>query len=255
MGIVGSSAFRLSGSDDGIKHVHVHRQETSSVKALSNSAESTDDESDYGRHHHCGTLPYPDPLVALAELMDGNARFARGQTTKPHQDTQRLDDIRQDQRPMAAILGCADSRASTELLFDQGFGDLFSCRVAGNVASPADIASLEYAVAHLGVPVVMVLGHARCGAVAAAVSGKAFPGFIDALLDNITTAVERANILQKDNDTEEERMRCVVVENVLYQTQRVLRSKVVSNAVKKGQLVVVGAYYDLDTRRVDVISS
>lgn len=103
--------------------------------------------------------------------MDGNLRFITGNSNHPHQDFQRLRSIAPKQKPIAAILGCADSRVPAEIVFDQGFGDVFVCRVAGNIATAEELASLEYAVLDLSVRVVLVLGHTMCGAVKAALSG------------------------------------------------------------------------------------
>ncbi len=125
---------------------------------------------------------------ALKMLKDGNARFVEGKATHPHQDAaRRALTAGQGQHPVATVLSCSDSRAPVELLFDQGIGDLFVVRVAGNVAATDEIGSMEYAVDHLNTPVVVVLGHSQCGAVTAVVEGAKLPPSIGALVAPIKT--------------------------------------------------------------------
>lgn len=110
------------------------------------------------------------PQAVLSELRAGHRRFLDGESLHPHSSRERMLEVETGQHPTAAVLGCADSRVPVELLFDTGFGDLFVVRNAGTLSTTAAIASLEYAVAHLGVPVIVVLGHERCGAVEAALN-------------------------------------------------------------------------------------
>ncbi|MBN2170507.1 MAG: carbonic anhydrase [Candidatus Krumholzibacteriota bacterium] len=117
-----------------------------------------------------------DAAAALAELLAGNRRFAGGGAKHPRADRQRHRDLRGGQRPLAVVLGCADSRVPPELIFDQGLGDLFVVRNAGNLADEPTLASIEYAAAHLATPLVLVLGHSDCGAVKAALAEDAAPG-------------------------------------------------------------------------------
>ncbi|GFR46393.1 hypothetical protein Agub_g7989 [Astrephomene gubernaculifera] len=198
------------------------------------------------------------PEQVLQALLDGNARFISGASVHPHQDFSRVKQISVKQKPLAAILGCADSRVPAEIVFDQGFGDVFVCRVAGNIATPEQVASLEYAVLHVGVKVVMILGHTKCGAVHAALSGKAFPGFIDTLVGNLDVAIARVDSVsakahQRLLDSEEERQEKVVRENVKYQIQRCQRSTIIQEGLQRGKVLLAGAVYDLDTGRVHVI--
>ena len=133
------------------------------------------------------------PDAALKELMDGNERFVAGQLQSINEDLAILKAKTADkQEPFAAILSCADSRVPVEFVFDQSIGRLFVVRVAGNVATPEIIASLEYGVAVLGTEVLMVLGHSNCGAVKATIEGKAVPGQISALYAPIRPAVDAA---------------------------------------------------------------
>ncbi|HLL81238.1 MAG TPA: carbonic anhydrase [Longimicrobium sp.] len=132
------------------------------------------------------------PEAALRELMAGNQRFAQGKVTNPNRTLARLQELGTRQAPFAAVLTCADSRLPVEILFDQGFGDIFVTRVAGNIATSEVIGSLEYATEVLGAKVVMVLGHSACGAVKATMDGQVVPGQIGSLYPYIHPAVEDA---------------------------------------------------------------
>lgn len=187
-----------------------------------------------------GTLRPADPDEALERLMAGNARFASGNLREVGRDLARVRQLTEGQRPFAAILGCADSRVPVEILFDEGFGDIFTVRVAGNVATPEEIASLEYAVAVLGTQLVLVLGHSECGAVAAARAGGDVPGQISALFQHILPSIE-------DDATLPE----AVEANVGYQVRALSRSStVMSRALEEGSLAVRGAVYELSDGRV-----
>ena len=131
--------------------------------------------------------------AALTELMDGNKRFTTGRLTAHDQDLAILkQNTIEKQEPFAAVLSCADSRVPVELVFDQSIGHLFVTRVAGNVVTPEIIASLEYGAAVLGTKVILVMGHASCGAVKATIQGKQVPGQISALYPHIQPAVDQA---------------------------------------------------------------
>jgi carbonic anhydrase len=200
----------------------------------------------------------PDGLVARAEavtgdqalvqLMEGNQRFMAAKRLSPHQDMVRVAEVATGQAPFAAILSCADSRVVPEIAFDQGIGDLFVVRVAGNLATTEDIASDEFAVGVLGVPLIMVLGHERCGAVDAAIKGGELPGVIESLVFAIQPAVQTAVGEPGDQLTN------VIKANVRLQVQRLQASSVIAAAVKAGKLKIVGAYYDLDTGEVSLVS-
>jgi carbonic anhydrase len=131
-----------------------------------------------------------DPKAALAELLAGNQRFVDGRIMAPHRNMARLKEVAPKQTPFAAFLGCADSRVPIEIVFDQGFGDLFPVRVAGNVVTPEVMGSLEFGTLVLGAKVLMVLGHSSCGAVAATMKGDAVPGQISALYQHIVPATD-----------------------------------------------------------------
>lgn len=188
------------------------------------------------------------PDAALQKLMDGNRRFTQHQLQHPDQSQSRLQEVAQAQHPFATVLSCADSRVPVEIIFDQGIGDIFDVRVAGNIATPETIGSIEYAVALLGTPVLMVLGHERCGAVTAAVSHETLPGQISSFVNAILPAVDRAK--GQSGDAVDN----VVKENVYYQIDQLKRSPLLSERIESGQLVLVGGRYDLDTGSVEIIT-
>ncbi len=141
------------------------------------------------------TTPAINGDEALKKLIGGNKFYVAGKSRHPHQTIERRTELAKGQNPFAVILGCSDSRVPPEILFDQGLGDLFVVRVAGNVVDNAVQGSIEYAVEELGVPLIMVLGHERCGAVKAAVDvvekGGELPGQIETIIDKIKPAVEK----------------------------------------------------------------
>ncbi|QJR34321.1 carbonic anhydrase [Gemmatimonas groenlandica] len=187
-------------------------------------------------------MPMPhenrDPQAALAALYAGNARFASGEITAPNRHMARLKEVSDTQAPFAAFLGCADSRVPVEIVFDQGFGDLFVTRIAGNVADAAIIGSLEFGTEVLGAQVLYVLGHTRCGAVTATMEGHDVPGQISTLYQHIRRAAKEAR-----GDLNE-----AIRRNVQIQAE-VLReaSPVIARRVARGELVIAGGVYDLDT--------
>jgi carbonic anhydrase len=188
------------------------------------------------------------PDEALAQLMEGNQRFVARKRLSPHQNIARMTEVATGQAPFAAILSCADSRVVPEIAFDQGIGDLFVVRVAGNIAVTEDTASEEYAIAILGTPLLMVLGHERCGAVAAAVKGGELPGVLGSLVLAIQPAVKASEGEPGD------RLTNAVKSNVRLQVQRLQTSPVIASAVQAGKLKVVGAFYDLDTGAINLVS-
>ena len=187
------------------------------------------------------------PAVALQMLIAGNLRFVSRLRQDPNQDLARVTEVAQTQRPFAAILGCADSRFPAEIIFDRGIGDLFVCRVAGNVATPEEKGSLEFGTLVLGAKVLMVVGHENCGAVKAAIAGDPVPGQIGSLIDSIRPAVESSRNLPGD------RVANAVRANIRLQAQRVKQSPVISQLILQGRLLVVGGYYDLDTGAITIV--
>lgn len=186
---------------------------------------------------------------ALKMLTEGNQRYIEKKLSHPHQTAERILEVAKAQHPFAAILGCADSRVVPEIIFDQGIGDLFVQRVAGNIVDDAIAGSIEYAVEELGVPLLIVLGHERCGAVTAALKGGQVPGHISTLIDAIKPVVEKTKSQPGD-----------MVDNVVRANVKFVVEKlssyddVVSQLVKSGKLKIVGGRYDLDTGKVDIIA-
>lgn len=191
----------------------------------------------------------PPPETVLKMLQAGNARFVSGKLRHPHASAQRRGQLTQGQHPKAAILGCADSRVPPELVFDEGLGDLFVVRVAGNVADSVDVGSIEYAVEHLGVGLVVVLGHHSCGAVkATADAGGKAEGNIGAIVSEIAPAVEQARAAPGKEG---------LVDDAVHVNARrtaaalVERSPVLKQAVEEKKVRIVAAVYDLATGKVD----
>lgn len=187
--------------------------------------------------------------AALKRLLDGNQRFIQQRSEYPDQSLQRLRLVAKAQYPFASILGCADSRVPAEIVFDQGLGDLFVVRVAGNVANDMTIASLEYSTAILGSQLIMVLGHRRCGAVAAAIKNEATPGKIGLIVESIKPAVSR--VKSRTGDINEN----AVIANIKYQAEKLQKnSAMLKKFIGAGKLKIVGAVYDIDTGKVNIIT-
>ena len=188
----------------------------------------------------------------LQRLLDGTARYVSGKTTHPRQDGARRGEVAKGQAPFAMVLSCADSRVPPEILFDQGLGDLFLVRVAGNIADSHALGSLEYGAQVLGAKFLMVLGHEYCGAVDAAAKGGHVGGNIESIIEAIAPAAARAKA-DPDKTTLLDR---AVVENV----REVLtvigkRSPALAGLAAKGSLTIVGARYDLDSGEVTVVKT
>lgn len=190
--------------------------------------------------------------AALARLMQGNVRYAAGHGRKRDYAAGRAARAR-GQKPYAAILGCADSRVAPEIVFDQGLGDLFVVRVAGNIADDDAIASMEYAVKFLGVPLIMVLGHSHCGAVAAALKvlqDKAvlpghLPGLADAIMPAAQAAIRRGgpDVLQQ-----------AIEQNVIDATARLATAAPILAPMRaSGAVTMVGGVYDLASGKVALV--
>ena len=187
---------------------------------------------------------------ALARLMAGNRRYVRHKEQHPDQSLARRKKLLAGQHPFAVILGCADSRVSPELLFDEGLGDLFVIRVAGNIVDDAVLGSIEYAVEHLGVKLVMVLGHEKCGAVSAAVEGGPAAGHMNALVAAIRPSVDAS--AKEPGD----RVHNCVIANARRVAQQVRESEpVLKDAVGKHGVKVVAADYALDSGQVNLLDA
>lgn len=191
----------------------------------------------------------PTPSEALNTLVEGNARFVSGQPKHPAQSVEHRATVAKGQTPFASVLSCADSRVTAEILFDQGLGDVFVVRVAGNVADTDEIGSLEYSVGHLNTPLLVVLGHSSCGAVKAVIEGAQVHGSIPKLVDNIIPAVAK---VKESNLTGAARIAEAVKGNVWQSIDDLFkRSGEIRDRVSSGKLLVVGAVYDLESGKVD----
>ena len=179
---------------------------------------------------------------AMRELMAGNERYIAGQITSFPEDLKILKEKTvAKQEPFAAVLSCADSRVPVEIIFDQSIGHLFVNRVAGNLVTPELIASLEYGVAVLGVKAILVLGHANCGAISAAIAAKAVPGQISVLYQHLIPAIAGAK-----GD-----MPLAVKMNAAYQAKLLAESStVIAKAIKENGVKVASGVYDLGTGKV-----
>ncbi len=199
-------------------------------------------------------LAYSGPVMsadqALTRLAEGNARYVAAKAAHPDQDAARRGDTAKNgQHPFTVILSCADSRVPPEIIFDQGIGDLFIVRVAGNVAATDELGTIEYGVEHLGIPLLMVMGHSQCGAVSAVVNGAEAHGNLAALLAPIVPA---ANSVK--DAPEAERVDKAITANVWQAiADAYAKSPVVKELAKTGKLKVVGALYHLDSGKVDVL--
>ena len=182
---------------------------------------------------------------ALARLKEGNTRFIEGKSVRPHQDLQRIKEVSLGQNPFAIIVGCSDSRVPSEIIFDQGLGDLFIVRTAGQVSTFASWGSIEFGNAVLGANLIVVMGHTKCGAVAAACKIPDVPGHIVTLINAIKPA---AQLAKKQTGDEVEN---AVKINVAMQVQQLQNLEpVLTKAVQNGKLKIVGAVYDLETGKV-----
>lgn len=205
------------------------------------------------------TQPHPD--AAWQDLINGNARFVAGQALHPGQDAARRAELRDGQRPHTLVFGCSDSRVAAEIIFDQGLGDLFVVRTAGHVVDAGVLGSVEFAVSVLQVPLIVVLGHDQCGAVAAAVqavrTGTTPPGYIRDITERITPAVLTVQLAQRPHttasitapidDIEAEHVRgtaALLVE----------KSRILDRATSTGRCLVLGATYQLADGRVQLIT-
>jgi carbonic anhydrase len=190
--------------------------------------------------------PAVAPAEAIAKLKEGNGRYTSGNLQHPGQTTERRTELAKTQHPFATIISCSDSRVPPEIVFDQGLGDLFIVRVAGNVINDEGLGSIEYSVDHLGTRLILVLGHQSCGAVQAAketiaAKGKA-PGHIQSLVTAIKPAVE-ATVNGDLDATIKANVKHVV--DALRSSTPILKAKVDSGGVQ-----VIGGYYSLDTGAV-----
>lgn len=200
------------------------------------------------------------PAASWAAMVQGNERFVRGEPAHPRQDVERRERLAHSQRPTAALFGCSDSRLAAEIIFDTGLGDLFVVRNAGQVISDSAVASLEYAVAVLGVPLIVVLGHEECGAVRAAIDSQGgeappLPALIRRHVEGIVPAVREIGAVAEDGTIDPVAIDAAAVgRRHLRNTVADLmtRSELIAEAIADGSLAVVGAHYRLAEGRADL---
>ncbi len=182
----------------------------------------------------------------LEELLEGNRRFAEETRVHPHGSAARRMEVSGGQHPVAVILTCSDSRVPPEILFDQGLGDLFVVRTAGNVVDDSVLGSIEYAVAHLGVRLIVVLGHTSCGAIGAALAKAEAEGHIGFVTKALQAAVSDVKHLDGDINDLASRRNVELTVAALKSSEPIL-------APLEGELEIVGWYYDLDSGRVRAV--
>jgi len=193
-------------------------------------------------------LPYPKtPDEAIARLKEGNARFINDQSAHPNRDDNRKIIQAQKQTPFASIMGCSDSRVPSEIIFDQGLGDLFIVRTAGQAPAVASFGSLEFSVAVLGVKVIVVMGHEKCGAVAGAIGTTKLPGHIEDLVNIIRPGIKE--FIGKPEKLEE-----AGKANVLAEVEALKNlDPILSQYVKEGKIKIIPAYYHLETGQIEFL--
>lgn len=185
---------------------------------------------------------------SLKRLLDGNKRCVVCKQQNPRQDARRRKEVSKGQKPFAVIVGCSDSRIPPNLVFDQGLGDLFVVRLAGNIIDNAALGSIEYAVEHLGTKLVVVLGHGKCGAVTAAAQSADAPGHVGTILKAIQPAVKKARKMQGDLVENATRM------NVALMVKKIESSKpILAEMAANGEIDVVGAYFNIESGEVEII--
>ncbi|MES2344616.1 MAG: carbonic anhydrase [Chlamydiota bacterium] len=186
-----------------------------------------------------------NPETAFNRLTDGNKRFVSDQSIHPDRTAERREETAAKQEPFAAILGCSDSRVSPEILFDQGIGDLFIVRVAGNVVGPIELASLEYSVLYLHSSLVVVLGHENCGAVGAVLEGKSKD------IEPIASLIEPA--VKKTEKAPGDRLENTIKENVSMVTAELQKNPALKQRIDKGALLIKGGYYNFHSGEVEFL--
>lgn len=193
------------------------------------------------------------PDEALAKLVAGNTRFVEGKQAQKDVGNNRRTELTKGQQPFAVILSCSDSRVPPEHIFDQGLGDIFVVRVAGNVADSIELGSVEYAVEHLGSPLILVLGHQMCGAVKATITGGKPEGNIGSIVKKIEPAVKKARAQNKDKDKV---LDAAILENtkntVAALTQK---SAIIKHLVEEKKVKIAAGVYNMSTGKVELVEA
>jgi carbonic anhydrase len=250
-------AIGAAGIGFGVTTACSSPKSTSSTQAVSSPAASPAAEA------QTAVVRRPDaenmtPDDALKLLVEGNGRFVAGKSIHPRGDINRIRETAVDQFPYAAFLSCADSRVPIEEVFDQGIGDCFVCRVAGNVATEQDIGSLEFGTLVLGSKVLLVVGHERCGAVVASMGRMALPknpGDIPSLVPLIQPAVAavQEKVAKEGVAAVGDDVDATIKLNVHNQVATLKKSPILSQLEKEGKLKIVASYYDLDTGKIQIL--
>ena len=199
------------------------------------------------RKHSKEFLENLTPYQGYELLVEGNKRFITN-LTKDHDHLEMINETREGQYPFAVILSCMDSRTSTELIFDQGLGDLFSIRVAGNIVNNDILGSIEYAVKYVGSKVLMVLGHTECGAIKSAKQGVT-DGHITDMLKRIKPSISKAMLKEDQYHLFDDNVAYANVENSLEEI--ITRSVIVKEMFEKGEIGIIGGVYNIETGQVD----
>ena len=205
----------------------------------------------------CNEARPPSPSAAVKALADGNTRWTSGTTRHTGRDFARRECVAEKgQTPFAAVLSCADSRVPPELLFDEGVGDLFVVRVAGNSVDKLGEQSLDYAASHLGVETILVLGHQKCGAVKAAV--ETYPGAAPEFLSLIYAGIAKAKEIIKGRGGNPDDKAALgeesIDQHVILEVQKLRAAPPFADLIAKGKLNIVGGRYDLDTGHVTMLT-
>lgn len=190
------------------------------------------------------------PETALSVLLEGNQRFLSGQLRHPHQTQQRIHETENAQHPFAVVVTCSDSRVSPEIIFDEGLGDLFVIRTAGNLIGDLELGSIEYAVEHLGVPLVVVLGHTECGAVKAFLEGGECHGHIRQIVEALMQEQEEQQILAHEGKN----LTACIEGNVVHGVAQIRQQPMIAEKMAQKQVNVVPMVYDVHSGKVTVLN-
>jgi carbonic anhydrase len=226
-----------------MRHAHNYYHKYSIKRTTSRKAQA----NHQMRQHSKEFLANLTPFKCYEILVEGNQRFVNNLSTD-HDHLEMVNETREGQYPFAVVLSCMDSRTSVELIFDQGLGDLFSVRVAGNIVNNDILASIEYAVKYVGSKLLVVLGHTECGAINSAKKGVK-DGHISELLDKIKPAITKAMLEADDTRVFNDTVAYTNVENSLEEI--ISGSDIVKDLFSKGEIGIVGAIYNVDNGRVD----
>lgn len=193
------------------------------------------------------------PDDALKKLIDGNARFVEGKQAQKDIGNDRRTELTKGQHPFAVILSCSDSRVPPEHIFDVGLGEIFVIRVAGNVADPIELGSVEYAVEHIGSPLILVLGHQMCGAVTATVAGGKPEGNIGSIVKKIEPAVKKARAQVKDKDKV---LDAAILENTKNTAATLTeKSAIIKHLVEEKKVKIAAGVYNMSTGKVELVEA